>query len=66
MKIVGVELGGNNIKAALVDETGAITSQKTTKTLVTEGTKMICNRIIELVQDIAQEEQVKVGIGSPG
>jgi len=66
MKIVGVDLGGTNIKAALVDETGAITSQKTTKTLVTEGTKMICNRIIELVQDIAQEEQVKVGIGSPG
>src|SRR6056297_23235 len=66
MKIVGVDLGGTNIKAALVDETGAITSQKTTKTLVTEGTKMICNRIIELVQEIAQEEPVKVGIGSPG
>src|SRR6056297_1196095 len=66
MKIVGVDLGGTNIKAALVDETGVITSQKTTKTLVNEGTEMICNRIIELVQEIAQEEQVKVGIGSPG
>ncbi len=66
MKIVGVDLGGTNIKAALVDESGEITRQKTTKTLVNEGTKMICNRIIGLIREIAQGELVKVGIGSPG
>jgi glucokinase len=66
MKIVGVDLGGTNIKAALVDENGEITRQKTTKTLVNEGTEMICNRIIGLIKEIAQDEPVKVGIGSPG
>ncbi|HRW33568.1 MAG TPA: ROK family protein [Thermotogota bacterium] len=66
MNIVGVDLGGTNIKAALVDESGEISMQKTTKTFANEGTEMICDRIIELIKDLAQNEVVKVGIGSPG
>jgi glucokinase len=66
LKTVGIDLGGTNIKGGLVDENGNITNQKSIKTLIEEGKENVCSRMIELIRDVADGEQVKVGIGSPG
>jgi len=66
LKTVGIDLGGTNIKGGLVDENGNITNQKSIKTLIEEGKERVCSRMIELINEVADGEQVRVGIGSPG
>lgn len=67
MNAIGVDLGGTNIKAALVSEEGHFLKKKTIKTAVNQGKEKIAQKIADLVKELAEgHEGVKVGIGSPG
>jgi len=66
MKLIGVDLGGTNIKAALVNDEGQILRLESVKTMVHEGKEEVCRRMADLINDLAGDEKVMVGIGSPG
>lgn len=66
---VGIDLGGTNIKAALVSRTGGLVVDCSADTEAHFGPERILDNIARLVQDLARrspEPVVGVGIGSPG
>ena len=72
MYYFGIDLGGTNISAGLVDENYKIISKKSCKTNVPRSEAEICDDMAKLFFDILTEtgvtsEQISsVGIGSPG
>lgn len=67
MNAIGVDLGGTNIKAALVSEEGKFLRKKNVKTEVASGKEKIAAKIVAIVEELAEEDRsVSVGIGSPG
>ncbi|MBN1267550.1 MAG: ROK family protein [Anaerolineales bacterium] len=72
-KYIGIDLGGTNLRAALVDvESGRVLFQKRTPTLAREGPDAVMGRMAELIEDVIQEADLEkadvggVGIGAPG
>ncbi len=67
---VGVDLGGTNIVAGLVNEDGKILKKSRFKTRVMEGFDKVVSRMAmavkEVATDVAQQDIIGVGIGSPG
>src|SRR5512142_513738 len=70
---IGVDLGGTNLRAAIVDvETGEICRQSRCPTLAAEGQDAVIARIVQLVRGLASADQTPrydilgVGIGVPG
>ncbi|MFC7786808.1 ROK family protein [Rossellomorea sp. GCM10028870] len=64
---IGVDLGGTNIRAALLDEKGTILRDVREKTEAHVGPVRIIAKLISLVERVKGEEQVKgIGIGCPG
>ncbi|CDF57215.1 ROK family protein [Thermobrachium celere] len=69
---IGIDLGGTNIAAGLVDDSGKILYTKSTPTLATRGYKAVIDDINKLVKDIIEEAKVEkneikaIGIGIPG
>lgn len=72
MYYIGVDLGGTNIAAGVVDENGKILSQGSTPTLNERHYSEIVKDMAELCRKVAQDaglglKDIKaVGIGSPG
>jgi len=72
MYYIGIDLGGTNIGAGLVDESGKIIMKKSTPTLTERKMEAICQDMIELCQKIMIENDLKredigsIGIGTPG
>lgn len=66
-KYVGVDLGGTNVRAALVSENGVILNEKKIKTEAQNGPDAVTDRVINLVKDVIGKETVDgIGIGFPG
>jgi glucokinase len=64
---IGVDLGGTNMRAALVDEQGKICAQARTKTPVQEGPEATAQAMALLVKEVlGSETALGLGIGSPG
>ncbi|MCX7950694.1 MAG: ROK family glucokinase [Clostridiales bacterium] len=69
---IGIDLGGTNIAAGLVDETGKIVYSKSTPTLSARGYKDVIADINKLVKELIKESNVNredvkaIGIGIPG
>jgi glucokinase len=69
---LGIDLGGSNISAALMDTRGRMHHLKKIKTLAHEGRTQVIGRLLELARAVPQEARVKlshlagVGIGVPG
>lgn len=69
---VGVDLGGTNIKAGLLDEQGNVVCSFSIPTEVDQGNERVVNNIVAAADRAIQEggaaksEIVGVGIGSPG
>lgn len=69
---VGIDLGGTNIKAGVVDDLGQVLSWHQTPTLVEEGPEAGAQRIAATVHRAIREAGLKpeavagVGLGSPG
>lgn len=67
MYYLGVDLGGTNIKAALVTESGEIVKEASISTNLPRTGEEICDDIAALCGQLAQGERVVgIGIGCPG
>lgn len=70
--VIGIDLGGTNLKAGLVDKGGKITHHLSIKTDYNADPQAISDQIFELIDEIIKEAHVKksdiigVGLGSPG
>lgn len=64
---VGIDLGGTNVRAAVVTEEGTILSEMKTKTEAEKGPDYIVNKIIVLVREVMKNYEIHgIGIGFPG
>lgn len=69
---LGVDLGGSNISAAIMDESGKIIRLEKTTTLASKGKKKVISRIVGLAEKVIQDAGVSkskikgLGIGVPG
>jgi glucokinase len=60
---IGVDLGGTNLRAALVDtDTGRICHERNCPTLAAEGPQAVVQRVIELVRELAQDAECSQGL----
>jgi len=72
MYIVSVDLGGTNIRVALVDQNGKIIEKQEIPTRVAEGEKIVIRQMKELIRDVIKKSKMAVqqimgiGIASPG
>lgn len=64
---IGIDLGGTNIKGALVDENGNILRQSSCPTHAEQGAEAVTSAIAAMINDLAANETVDgVGMGCPG
>ena len=67
MKTIGVDLGGTNMKAALVDETGQVLQEISAPTNLPRPAEAVCDGIAALCLALSQDQQVAgIGVGCPG
>lgn len=70
--VIGIDLGGTNLKAGVVDADGKILHRLSIKTNSHADSQTISNQILSLIAEIIQCARVKesdmigVGLGSPG
>ncbi|NUO09882.1 MAG: ROK family protein [Candidatus Brocadia sp.] len=70
--VVGIDLGGTNLKAGVVDTDGKIIHRLSIKTNSNADPQTISNQILELVAEIIQGAHIEasdivgIGLGSPG
>jgi len=64
--IIGVDLGGTNIKTALISPDGNIIKKYETSTDVNKGTNTVINNIISSINKVKSGKILGIGIGSPG
>ena len=64
--IIGVDLGGTNIKTGLVSSYGKIIKKYEAKTQANKGTKKVISNIIKTIDEVKSEKVFGIGIGSPG
>ena len=65
-KAIGIDLGGTDIVAALVDEEGNIKRRLTIPTLAKEGKDFVLLRIKSLINSLMIDDLKGIGIGTPG
>lgn len=66
-KYIGIDLGGTNVRAAVVDENGNILIEKKTRTEADKGPDHVCEKVIALVKDVMSDEVISgIGVGYPG
>lgn len=68
---IGVDLGGTNIKFALIDSTGKMVERKTVRTEGHEGHQAVLTRMIDGATEIARMapeggRAVSIGVAAPG
>lgn len=67
MLYIGVDLGGTNIKAALVNETGAIVKEIDVPTRLPRSAESVCDDIAAMCRSLAAGLTVAgIGVGCPG
>ncbi|MBR3841415.1 MAG: ROK family protein [Erysipelotrichales bacterium] len=66
-KYIGVDMGGTNVRAALVLENGEIIKINKIKTEAQNGPDSVIERVISLIKDTKGEDTIEgIGIGFPG
>ena len=64
---IGIDLGGTNIKGAVVNEQGEIIRQSAWPTHAEQGVETVTATIADMVRDLAKGEDIAgVGLGCPG
>ena len=67
LPVVGVDLGGTYIRAALADEVGEVRERRKVETLAREGVDAVVGRIVRAVEEVSDGAAVAaVGVCSPG
>ena len=66
-RYIGIDLGGTNIKGAVVNEQGEIIRQSTCPTHAEQGAEAVTATIADMIRDLAKGEDIAgVGLGCPG
>lgn len=67
-RVIAVDLGGTNIRGALVANTGEVIARFSTPTHANEGPEAVIDRIAMVIEKVATDvdSSVPVGIASPG
>ncbi|WP_241657749.1 ROK family protein [Anaerobacillus alkaliphilus] len=66
-QMIGVDLGGTNVRVALVDENGTILQELSRKTEASRGPDFVIGNLIEMINVVQEGTDVaSIGIGSPG
>lgn len=67
-QVIAVDLGGTNIRGALVADTGEIVTRSSTSTNAIDGPDAVIERIANVIDTVAEsaDRDVPVGIASPG
>lgn len=68
---IGIDVGGTNLRAALVDESGRVRARASTETLAAQGFDVVMERCAELVERLLDESGLPdhgwpIGVGVPG
>lgn len=64
---IGIDLGGTNIKGAVVSEVGEIVRHSTCPTHAEQGIEAVTATIADMIRDLAKGEDIAgVGLGCPG
>lgn len=64
---IGVDLGGTNLRVALVRENGTIVRESEQLTEAEKGPESVITKMMDMIRGIKGEDTIKgVGIGSPG
>ena len=64
---IGIDLGGTNIKGAVVSETGAILRQSSCPTRAEAGAAAVTESIAAMINELAAGQEISgVGMGCPG
>ena len=64
---IGVDLGGTNVRAAIVDEEGKVLVQKKSPSYAQEGKEKVMDTIINLIKSLPDYELCSgIGVGVPG
>lgn len=69
MVAIGIDLGGTNIKAALIDQQKGVLSRLSVPTEADSGKNHVFNKIASLVKNLSNksdEKPIGIGIGLPG
>ncbi|HNT34666.1 MAG TPA: ROK family protein [bacterium] len=68
--VIGVDLGGTNIAAGLVNSAGQVLRQEKVKTKAQKGAQEILDRLMSTIEKVSDKDTWKqvqaIGIGSPG
>lgn len=65
MNYLGIDLGGTNIRAALIDEQGKFWKEKEVETKAEESAEMILDRLLTLVKTFSGFEAIGIGVPGP-
>ena len=65
-KVLGIDIGGTNIRAAVVDPDGNILSRKKVKSNAREGIDKLILNLEEIIAQFSEYETSCIGIGIPG
>ena len=69
---VGVDVGGTNLKAALLDENGQVIAEDSSSTPINRGADSVIDAIVELIWMVADagscsaKQLTAIGVGAPG
>ncbi|MBW2980174.1 ROK family protein [Candidatus Woesearchaeota archaeon] len=64
--IIGVDIGGTNIRAGLVAPNGKITSKIKARTETKKGQKAVLRKIIDIIETFPIKKVDSIGLGVPG
>jgi len=63
---IGIDIGGTHLKAACVDEHGALTDVRTVPSRASDGVDAMIDGIVSVYHSLAGTQQLPLGIGCPG
>jgi len=65
--VIGVDVGGTNLRAALINESGKIMSRKSRPSEAKKGIDFVTENLINLIDETKKEKKIYgIGIGIPG
>lgn len=66
-KYIGVDLGGTNVRVAIVTDTGQILEEVKRSSLADQGPTVVLDNIINMISTLQdKDEAISVGVGIPG
>lgn len=64
--VIGIDIGGTKINAALIDENGNIIEKEKIETQADKGKDVVLSNIEKVVHKLPLDKAIAIGIGTPG